>query len=84
MKYYDEDMLRDTFGPEECEFFFNRHKGYELKIRFCRDCKYFECDGIQPEPGVIHGRCLYYTTEPPYLRVTDKNFCNEDNIIGGK
>ena len=53
-----------------------------IKVRFCRDCPLFDINGIQPDPGIIHGRCLRFSDEhvPYYVRVDDTDFCNEDKI----
>ena len=78
MRYYSKEDIKNFFGEEAAEKFFNFNKG--INVKFCRDCEGFECDGIQPEPGVIHGRCYFLTPEPPYLRVTENDFCNGDEV----
>lgn len=53
-----------------------------INVRFCRDCPLFDINGIQPDPGIIHGRCLRFSDEHVhhYVRVDDTDFCNEDKI----
>lgn len=51
-----------------------------INVKFCNDCEYFDCDGIQPDHDIIHGRCMYLTPKPPYLRVKTTDFCNGDGM----
>ena len=56
-----------------------------INVRFCRDCPYFDINGIQPDKGVIHGICLRLSDDAfhHYIRVKDSSFCNEDDICEG-
>ena len=79
MKYYSEETLRDY--PFELESFLKRHSEEAINVRFCRDCKFFECDGIQPDPNIVHGRCLHLSEEPPFVRVDSTDFCSKSEVI---
>ena len=78
MRYYSEEYVRNIhLIPVE------EYKAPQIvNIRFCRDCPLFDINGIQPDPGIIHGRCLRFSDEyvPYYVRVDDTDFCNEDKI----
>ena len=80
MKYYSEDDVRELVSETESNYLFGHST--PIKVRFCRDCPLFDINGIQPDPGIIHGRCLRFSDEyvPYYARVDDTDFCNEDKI----
>lgn len=94
MKYYSreilEQYLKDTHLNkildiiDETEPYLKAGKTApaSINVRFCRDCPLFDINGIQPDPGIIHGRCRLFSDEdvPYYFRVDDTDFCNEDNI----
>lgn len=52
-----------------------------INVCFCRNCKFFECDGIQPDPNIVHGRCLHLSEEPPFVRVNSSDFCSKSEVI---
>ena len=80
MKYYNEDDIRELVSEIESSYLFAHST--PINVRFCCDCPLFDINGIQPDPGIIHGRCLRFSDEhvPYYVRVKDSDFCNEDNI----
>lgn len=65
--------------------------GFVIDVIFCRDCPYFEPNGIQTDPAITRGWCRYYSDEdtsdgnfPHYFRTDSENFCNGDNLTERK
>lgn len=64
-------------------------QGYAIKVRFCRDCPFFEIDGVQPYQDVTRGWCRRLSFEgegkytPHYIRVDTNSFCNDDHASRG-
>lgn len=85
MKYfYQNDIVKQGWANLAQ---LSRCSAKPINVRFCRDCPFFEYDGIQPDEGVKHGWCRrmsYYKTFdndwPHYVHVNDNSFCNEDDI----
>jgi hypothetical protein len=80
MKYfYENDIVKQGWADYTQ---LNNVSIKPINVRFCRDCPLFDINGIQPDPGIIHGRCLRFSDEhvPYYVRVDDTDFCNEDKI----
>lgn len=76
MKYvYENFVNKDEVDKAEV-------RGFTINVRFCRDCPMFDIDGLQPDPDIRRGSCLRMSDEnvPFYVDVTDRDFCNEDNI----
>lgn len=76
MKYvYENFVNKDEVDKAEV-------RGFTINVRFCSDCPFFDINGIQPDEGVIRGRCLRLSDEEVhhYIRVVDTDFCNEDHI----
>lgn len=59
-----------------------------INVRFCRDCPFFEINGIQPDPNNVRGWCKRLSFEgegkytPHYIHVDSNSFCNENHISG--
>jgi len=89
MKYYSEEQIRDQFNPFECEAFFKRQDFGSINVRRCRDCPFFEIDGVQPYQDVTRGWCRRLSFEgegkytPHYIRVDTNSFCNDDHASRG-
>jgi len=85
MKYYSEEQIRDQFDPFECKAFFKRQDFGSINVRLCRDCPFFEIDGVQPFQDVTRGWCRRLSFEgegkytPHYIRVDTNSFCNDDH-----
>ena len=80
MKYfYENDIVKQGWADYTQ---LNNASAKPIHVRFCRDCPLFDINGIQPDPGIIHGRCLRFSDEYAhyYARVDDTDFCNEDKI----
>lgn len=79
MKYYGEEFLIKNGFTNRAQLF---KYPDDIHVRFCRDCPYFDINGIQPDKGVIHGICLRLSDDAShhYIRVKDSSFCNEDDI----
>ena len=76
MKYIHENFVtNDEIDTAE-------NRGFVINVRFCRECPLFEYDGIQPDPDIGRGWCRRFSDEdvPHYVRVTDRDFCNEDRL----
>lgn len=64
-------------------------QGYTINVRFCRDCPFFEIDGVQPYQDVTRGWCRRLSFEgegkytPHYIRVDTNSFCNDDHASRG-
>jgi len=64
-------------------------QGYTINVRFCRDCPFFEIDGVQPFKDVTRGWCRRLSFEgegkytPHYIRVDTNSFCNDDHASRG-
>lgn len=94
MKYYSREILEqylkdtrlnkilDIIDEIEPNITENKTVPASINVRFCRDCPLLDINGIQPDPGITHGKCLRFSDEyvPYYVRVDDSAFCNEDNI----
>ena len=83
MKYfYENDIVKQGWANYAQ---LNRSSARPINVRFCRDCPYFDINGIQPDKGVIHGICLRLSDDAfhHYIRVKDSSFCNEDDINEG-
>lgn len=80
MRYFYEKDICELVNESESNYLFAHST--PINVRFCRDCSKFDINGIQPDPGIIHGLCLRFSNEhvPYYVRVKDSDFCNEDNI----
>ena len=80
MKYFYEKDICELVNESEVNYLFAHST--PINVRFCRDCPKFDINGIQPDPGIIHGLCLRFSDEhvPYYVRVDDTDFCNEDKI----
>ena len=59
-----------------------------IKVRFCRDCPYFQANCWLKDSTIVNGWCKrlsYYETmdneEPYYVYVNRNSFCNEDDIV---
>ena len=80
MKYfYQNDIVKEGWANYSQ---LEKASAQPINVRFCRDCPLFDINGIQPDPGIIHGRCLRFSDEyvHHYVRVDDTDFCNEDKI----
>ena len=94
MKYYSREILEQYLKDtrlnkildiiDETEPYLTEGKTVpaNINVRFCRDCPFFEIYGLQPDEGVIRGRCLRLSDKEAYhyIRVADTDFCNEDSI----
>lgn len=80
MKYYSEKELKEEVLTDE-EFKYIKDNCTPINVHFCRDCKFFECDGIQPDQNIVHGRCLHLSEEPPFIRVNSTDFCSKSEVI---
>ena len=83
MKYYSENDIRELI--DEADYLFARST--PINVQSCNDCPMFECDGIQPIPGITRGWCRKFSDDDPppgmyvhHIRVTNKDFCNKDHI----
>lgn len=80
MKYfYENDIVKQGWASHTQ---LERASAKPINVRFCRDCPYFDINGIQPDKGVIHGICLRLSDDVlhHYIRVNDNSFCNENDI----
>jgi len=82
MKYIYEDFVdQEDIASAEGQ-------GFTINVRFCRDCPFFEINGIQPDRDNLHGWCKRLSFEgegkytPHYIRVDSNSFCNENHISG--
>lgn len=86
MEYYNIAEISTLFAAEDINTIENFCT--PIKVRFCRDCPFFELNYWQPdEPDIQYGWCRrmsYYRTfdneSPYYISVNSKSFCNEDDI----
>lgn len=82
MKYVYEDFVdQEDIASAEGQ-------GFTINVRFCRDCPFFEINGIQPDRDNLRGWCKRLSFEgegkytPHYIRVDSNSFCNENHISG--
>ena len=87
MKYYSESDLSKWFDPIELSQFVDEFNTDSINVRFCRDCPFFEPNGVQPDLPLRRGWCRRLSDEEPYgakypyyVHVTTNDFCNEDSI----
>lgn len=75
--FYENDIVKQGWASYAQ---LSRTSAKPINVRFCHDCPLFDINGIQPDPGIIHGRCLRFSNEhvPYYVRVDDDDFCNGD------
>ena len=80
MKYIYEDFVdQEDIASAEGQ-------GFTINVRFCRDCPFFEINGIQPDRDNLRGWCKRLSFEgegkytPHYIRVDSNSFCNENHI----
>lgn len=86
MKYfYENDIVKQGWASYDQ---LNKGSARPINVRFCRDCPFFEINGIQPDRDNLRGWCKRLSFEgegkytPHYIRVDSNSFCNENHISG--